>query len=87
MVHKKLFLLGLLLCGSYSVSLAQITKQVHSDFDNIYFSDTDTLHLYEEDFNGLSMLDSVVPNFKVFLTGENHTYTESNARLWLKMIK
>lgn len=48
---------------------------------------SDTLHLYSESYAGLELLDSVVGNYEVFITGENHTYTESNARLWFKMIK
>ncbi|MBR9859509.1 erythromycin esterase family protein [bacterium] len=63
------------------------SKYDRSDYDNIYFKDSDTLRLYSETFSGLEALDSVVGDYKVFITGENHTYTESNARLWLKMIK
>lgn len=53
----------------------------------INFTSDDTLHLYGESFNGLSLLAEEVKGKKVFITGENHTFTESNARLWLKMIK
>lgn len=49
--------------------------------------DDDTIRLYSDGYEGLEMLDSVVVDFSVFITGENHTYTESNARLWFKMIK
>jgi hypothetical protein len=51
------------------------------------FTDDDTLALYGESFQGLSLLDDEVKDKRVFITGENHTFTESNARLWLKMIK
>ncbi|MFY0643089.1 MAG: hypothetical protein JXR19_01330 [Bacteroidia bacterium] len=52
-----------------------------------HFDYGDTLELYSESFNGLDDLNEVVLANKVFVTGENHTFTESNARLWLKMIK
>jgi hypothetical protein len=55
--------------------------------DEISINDEDTLHLYDSSFAGLELLDDTLSQFKVFITGENHTYTESNARLWLKMIK
>ncbi len=57
------------------------------DYERTYFDEEDTIGLYSEGFEGLSMLDDVVGEYQVFITGENHTYTESNARLWLKMIK
>lgn len=55
--------------------------------EEITVNDDDTLHLYDSSFAGLELLDDTLSQFKVFITGENHTYTESNARLWLKMIK
>ena len=55
--------------------------------DEISINDEDTLHLYDSSFAGLELLDDTLSQFKVFITGENHSYTESNARLWLKMIK
>ena len=55
--------------------------------DTSYFSENDTISLYTDAFSGLEMLEDVTADHKVFITGENHTYTESNARLWLKMIK
>ena len=54
---------------------------------DITINDADTVHLYDTSFSGLHLLDSVVGKYSIFMTGENHTYTESNARLWLKMIK
>jgi hypothetical protein len=57
------------------------------DRSGIRISDKDTIPLYEEGYGGLAKLDGEIANYKVFITGENHTYTESNARLWLKMIK
>ncbi|MFT5512386.1 MAG: hypothetical protein ACI8SE_000784 [Bacteroidia bacterium] len=36
---------------------------------------------------GFSALDSIVPNKKIFITGENHTYRESNSKLWVQNIK
>ena len=90
MIKKLCYHTALILISSLSVisAFGQSGRSSHSDFDNIYFRDSDTLHLYDEDeYNGLEPLDSLVPKYKVFLTGENHTYTESNARLWLKMIK
>ena len=64
------------------ILIAQTEEEVST-----FFSDSDTLELYGESFSGLQMLDSVVGKHSIFITGENHTYTESNARLWLKMIK
>lgn len=58
-----------------------------NDYEEVVFTDSDTLELYGKTFSGLYDLDDVVPNYSVFITGENHTYTESNARIWLKMIK
>ncbi|GEM_PF-879961 len=55
--------------------------------EEISINDEDTLHLYDSSFAGLALLDDTLSQFRVFITGENHTYTESNARLWLKMIK
>lgn len=55
--------------------------------DKPTIDDNDTIRLYTEGYEGLKMLDSVVGDYSVFITGENHTYTESNARLWFKMIK
>ncbi|MFT5817869.1 MAG: hypothetical protein ACI95K_001356, partial [Lentimonas sp.] len=55
--------------------------------DEITINSEDTLHLYDSSFAGLELLDDTLSQFRVFITGENHTYTESNARLWLKMIK
>ena len=49
--------------------------------------DEDTIPLYKEGYGGLSKLDDKVADYKVFITGENHTYTKSNSLLWLKMIK
>lgn len=53
----------------------------------VNISESDTVHLYDSSFIGLELLDTVVGKYSIFITGENHTYTESNARLWLKMIK
>ena len=55
--------------------------------DRVYLSDKDTIHLYDSGFDGLQILEGKLSDYKVFITGENHMYTESNARLWLKMIK
>jgi hypothetical protein len=57
------------------------------DYNLTYFDEEDTVELYSDGFEGLGLLDEEVQKYKVFITGENHTYTESNARLWLKMIK
>lgn len=40
-----------------------------------------------DDFKTLSLLDSVVPNYSVFFTGENHNFRTSNYKLQLKMLK
>ena len=86
---KNLFFI--LFIGSTSIAWAQpdstsslMRQKPSSDF---YLDDDDTVRLYTKGFKGLTKLDSQLSNFKVFVTGENHSYTESNARLWLKMIK
>jgi hypothetical protein len=72
-----------------AIDKAKKTKRMGTSATYIaqQISDKDTLHLYEPGFEGLSMLDSVVPHYRIFMSGENHTYTESNARVWLKMIR
>lgn len=40
-----------------------------------------------EDFSSFAMLDSVVSNYSVFFTGENHNFRTSNYKLQLKMLK
>lgn len=72
-----------LLFFSTLVSIAQTEEVILESF----FEENDTLELYGESFAGLELLDSQLKNNKIFITGENHTFTESNARLWLKMIK
>lgn len=57
------------------------------DREIVTIEDSDTLRLYSDSYEGLELLDSVLGDYSVFITGENHTYTESNARLWFKMIK
>lgn len=49
---------------------------------------SDTIHTQtDNNFSGFAMLDSVVPNYDVFINGENHTYLDANNRLWVKMFK
>lgn len=49
---------------------------------------SDTLHLgVKGSLLGLELLDSVVPNYDIFIAGENHTYMNSNSQLWGKSIK
>ena len=49
---------------------------------------SDTLSLSNRKImKGFSALDSVVPNKKIFIAGENHTYRESNSKLWVQNIK
>lgn len=58
-----------------------------SERDPITVSSQDTLHLYDSLFVGFTLLDSIMSDYQVFITGENHSFTASNARIWLKMIK
>lgn len=55
--------------------------------DEVFISNQDSFHLYGESFSGFELMDSQVADYEVFITGENHMFTESNARIWLKMIK
>lgn len=56
------------------------------DYD--YFIDQDdTIRLFTEGPDVLDELGNDLKQFKVFITGENHSYTKSNAKLWLRMIK
>jgi len=49
---------------------------------------TDTIHLNHKDsVVGFELLDDVVKNYSVFITGENHSFLESNSKLWVKQIK
>lgn len=74
---NKYWIILLLMVGFSATSKAEDKKSKIAD----------TLHLYADTFAGLSELDSFVKDFDVFITGENHTYLKSNARLWVKMIK
>ena len=48
----------------------------------------DTLSLSNRKImKGFSALDSVVPHKKLFIAGEDHTYRESNSKLWVQNIK
>lgn len=40
-----------------------------------------------EDFNGFEMLEKSLAGRRVFMTGENHSYTDFNARLEIKMLR
>ena len=55
--------------------------------DILPFEDYDYISLYNDSYTGLAALKSSFGNYEVYMNGENHTFTESNARLWLKMIK
>ena len=72
-----------------TLATSAVKRNIYEDTDyaKTYFEDDDTISLYTEDDAGLRILDSVVGNYEIFISGENHTYTESNARIWLKMIK
>jgi hypothetical protein len=49
---------------------------------------TDTIHTEDKnDFSGFTLIDSIVPQYDVFINGENHTYLDANSRLWVKMFK
>lgn len=49
---------------------------------------TDTLSLSNRKImKGFSALDSVVPNKRIFIAGENHSYRSSNSKLWVQNIK
>jgi len=49
---------------------------------------SDTIHLNNsETATGFNKLNEVVGNCRVFITGENHTYLESNSKLWVQQIK
>jgi hypothetical protein len=49
----------------------------------------DTIHLNKTSGSpqGFELLDSIVSNYTVFITGENHTYLESNSKLWVEHFK
>lgn len=51
------------------------------------FDPYDTLTMSSPGYEGLAGLDSIVGDFNVFLIGENHLYSKSNAKIWLKTIK
>ncbi len=72
---------------SNKATMTARTLSLVPDCEIVTIEDSDTLRLYSDSYEGLELLDSVVGDYSVFITGENHTYTESNARLWFKMIK
>jgi len=50
--------------------------------------ESDTINLRDADTSiGFEILDDAVNNYEVFITGENHSYLESNSKLWVKQIK
>jgi hypothetical protein len=76
-MHKTITLLLALVCFCSSSNAENTTPK------NI----NDTLYLSSDTFAGLELLAPFVNNYDVFITGENHTYLKSNAKLWTKMIK
>lgn len=49
---------------------------------------SDTLHVHDSaSFAGFELIDSLVNDYDVFITGENHTFLDANSRLWVKMFK
>ncbi|MFT4521637.1 MAG: hypothetical protein ACI8ZN_000574 [Bacteroidia bacterium] len=63
-----------------------IGSRVHAQYDFQEYSDTISLY-NEEDLLGFDLLDSLSNTYKIFVAGENHTYLESNTRLWVNTIK
>ncbi len=76
-MHKILTLIVALFC-LYTSSHASKAKTN---------SINDTLYISSDTFAGLELLAPFVNNYDVFINGENHTYLNSNAKLWTKMIK
>lgn len=76
-MHKLFILIFALVCFNNS------SKAENTNSSSI----NDTLHLNSDTFAGLELLAPFVNNYDVFITGENHTYLKSNAKLWTKMIK
>jgi hypothetical protein len=55
--------------------------------DDYFIGEGDTIRLFTDGTDVLDDLQEDLQQFKVFITGENHSYTKSNAKLWLRMIK
>jgi len=68
------------------VCLLTVSISLIASAQNIDYNDTLSLS-NRKIIKGFSALDSVVPNKKIFIAGENHTYRESNSKLWVQNIK
>lgn len=65
-------LLSLLTCNAFA--------------DKISYTDTIALNNHDTTF-GYQQLDSNIAGKSIFIAGENHTYLESNSKLWVQNIK
>ncbi len=72
--HFRSLLLAFFICGiSFSIN-GQTSK--------------DTIHLNNHDTSiGYAQLDANLDGKRIFIAGENHTYLESNSKLWVQNIK
>jgi hypothetical protein len=75
-----------MLMVSLGLTLKPLTSPAQTaDFEVDY---NDTIHLKKNKrFKGYSVFDTSNWKKKVFIAGENHTYLESNSRLWVQNIK
>ncbi len=79
-------LLTFLLLGSGAVQ-SQINKKGKDPVANPPLPGIEINIENNEDFTAFSVLDSSVKKFRVFFTGEDHTFTSSNIKLELKMLR
>jgi len=72
--------------------IIQLSAQSSFFSDSSFFEPDTTLRSgldlrNNDDFEGFSLFDTVLSDYNVFIHGENHSYTKSNAALSLKTIK
>ncbi|MBI1308148.1 MAG: hypothetical protein GC181_16215 [Bacteroidetes bacterium] len=78
----------LLACAVIAISILHAEITMGSTADLPIKKITDTLHMSSPVSQiGLEKLDSVVPDYNVFIIGENHVFMNSNTALWNKMIR
>jgi len=74
--------------STFKSLLALLSLVVLSSFSFAQKQISDTIHLdNSETVTGFDKLNAVAGNYRVFITGENHTYLESNSKLWVQQIK
>jgi len=85
-VSKFYYASALCLLIALGLTLKPLTSIAQTEDFVVDFSDTIRLKKNKK-FKGYTVFDSADWKKKVFMAGENHTYLESNSRLWVQNIK